>query len=80
MVVVGEIKPPAYRDPVQMLRNLADDIEAGKYGDVETVVIATAGSAGYDTFGGGRDSGMHACTFLFGAAHQRMLSLPWGGE
>jgi hypothetical protein len=57
MVVVGEIKPPAYRDPVQMLRNLADDIEAGKYGDVETIVIATAGSAGYDTFGGGRDSG-----------------------
>ena len=30
--VVGEIKPPDYRDPVKMLRNLADNIEAGDYG------------------------------------------------
>ena len=29
--VVGEIKPPDYRDPVKMLRNLADDIEGGRW-------------------------------------------------
>lgn len=31
--VVGEIRPPEYKDPVLMLRNLADDIEAGEFGD-----------------------------------------------
>jgi|DEB19_MinimDraft_3_1074340.scaffolds.fasta_scaffold05064_5 hypothetical protein len=78
--VVGEIKPPSYKDPVTMLRNIADMIERGDYGDVDTIVVATAGSEGYDTFGGGKDSDMHACAFLFGAAHQRLLALPWGGE
>lgn len=80
MKVVGEIKPPAYKDPATMLRNLADDIEAGKYGDIETIVVATAGSTGYDTFGGGQDSGMHACAFLFAASAQRLHSIPWGGK
>jgi hypothetical protein len=78
--VVGEITPPGYKDPVKMLRRIADQIEAGDYGDIETIVVATAGSDGYDTFGGGRDSGMHACAFLFAASHQRLVSIPWDGE
>lgn len=78
--VVGEIKPPGYKDPVTLLRNIADMIERGEYGDVDTVVVATAGSEGYDTFGGGKDSDTYTCAFLFGAAHQRLLALPWGGE
>lgn len=80
MVVVGEIKPPDYRDPVKMLRNLADDIEKGEYGDVSTVAIALASDDGYSTFGGGRNSSKEACAFLFGSAHLRLLNLPWGGE
>lgn len=78
--VIGEIKPPEYKDPVRMLRNLADNIEAGKYGEIETLVVATAGDQGYETFGGGQDSGMHTCAFLFATAHQRLLNIPWGGE
>lgn len=78
--VVGEISPPAYKDPVQMLRNLADNIEAGDYGDVETIVIALAGDQGFDTFGGGRLSGMHECAFLFASAAARLHQIPWGGE
>jgi len=75
--VVGEIKPPQHKDPVQMLRNLADNIEAGKYGDVETIAIAIAADQGYEMFGGGRNSTMEACAFLYGAAHLRLSRIPW---
>jgi len=78
--VVGEIKPPAYKDPVIMLRNLADDIEAGKYGEVNTIVVALAGTEGYETFGGGKDSDMMACAFLFQACATRLHNIPWGGK
>ena len=78
--VVGEIAPPSYKDPVKMLRNLADDIEAGKYGDLTTIVVATWGDNGVDTFGGGMDSDLFHCTYLFGVAHTRMLNIPLGGE
>ena len=78
--VVGEIRPPSYRDPVQMLRNLADNIEAGDYGDIETIVVATAGDQGFYTFGGGRLSGMHECAFLFASAAARLHQIPWGSE
>ena len=56
MTVIGETRPPDYRDPVRMLRNLADDIEAGVFGDVGCVAVAALGSAGLEVFGGGRDS------------------------
>lgn len=78
--VVGEIKPPSYKDPVKMLRRIADQIEAGDYADVSTVVVATWGDDGVNTFGGGRDSDMFQCSYLFGVAHTRMLNLPLGGE
>lgn len=77
MKVVGEIKPPAYKDPVQMLRNIADQIEAGEFGEVETLVVATAGTSGYDIFGGGKQSGHTCCAYLLAAAHHRLVSLPW---
>lgn len=33
MVIEVDIAPPDYRDPVKMLRNIADEIEAGvRYG------------------------------------------------
>ena len=78
--VVGEINPPDYKNPVKMLRNIADQIEAGKYGDVNTIVVATFGDAGVDTFGGGKDSSLFHCAYLFGVAQTRLLNLPFGGE
>lgn len=78
--VVGEINPPDYRNPVKMLRNIANDIEAGKYGDVATIVVATFGDSGVETFGGGRDASLYACSYLFGCAHGRLLRLPFSGD
>jgi hypothetical protein len=77
--VVGEITPPDYKDPVQMLRNLADNIENGNYGVVETIVVATSGDAGLETFGGGRASDVPYCAYVFGAAQVRLLNIPRGG-
>ena len=79
MKVIGEIKPPEYKDPVKMLRNIADNIEKGEYGDVNTIVVAAWGDEGLETFGGGRDSDMFHCTYLFGAAQARLLNLPFEG-
>ena len=78
--VVGEITPPDYKDPVKMLRNIADDIENGKHGDVDTVVVATSGTGGIEMFGGGRASDGQHCAYVFGAAQVRLLNIPWGGE
>lgn len=78
--VVGEINPPDYKNPVKMLRNIADQIEDGKYGDVNTIVVATFGDVGVDTFGGGKDSSLFHCAYLFGVAQTRLLNLPFGGE
>lgn len=44
-----------YRDPVAMLRKLADDVEAGTYGDVGCVGIALLGDQ-LEVFGFGPDS------------------------
>ena len=70
--VVGEIKPPEYKDPVQMLRNLADNIENGKYGEVNTIAIATFGDAGLEVFGGGADSVGPTVAMVFQAASMKM--------
>jgi hypothetical protein len=77
--VVGEIAPPDYKDPAKMLRRIADQLEAGDYGDVETVVVATNGTDGLNMFGGGRASDAQCCAFVFGAAQVRLLNIPWGG-
>ena len=75
--VVGEINPPAYKDPVKMLRSLADAIEAGEYGEIEAIAVVSATAYGIDTFSGGKQCGLHATAFLFGAAHTAMLQLPF---
>lgn len=77
--IVGQINPPDYKDPAKMLRNIADDIDAGKFGDVETIVVATNGKDGLEMFGGGRASDAQCCAFVFGAAQVRILNMPWGG-
>ncbi len=70
--VVGEIKPPEYKDPVKMLRNLANDIENGDYGTVHTIAIATFGDAGLEVFGGGDDSVGPTVARVFQAASMKM--------
>lgn len=70
--VVGEIKPPDYRDPVKMLRNLANNIENGDYGTVHTIAIATFGDAGLEVFGGGDDSVGPTVAMVFQAASMKM--------
>ncbi len=70
--VVGEIKPPEYKDPVKMLRNLANDIENGDYGTVHTIAIATFGDAGLEVFGGGDDSVGPTVAMVFQAASMKM--------
>ena len=54
--VVGEINPPDYRDAVKMLRNLADDIEAGEFGEVNSIALVRFGDDGLHVHAGGRDS------------------------
>ena len=70
--VVGEIKPPEYKDPVKMLRNLADDIEQGKYGEVTCIAIATFGDDGLQVFGGGADSEGPVIAMMFQSASMKM--------
>lgn len=61
---------PDYKNPVTMLRNLADRIEAGDFGDVSTIAIATF-SDRLEVFGGGADSEGPTCALLFNAAAMR---------
>lgn len=75
--IVGEIKPPDFRDPAKMLRNIADDIEAGVYGEVSTVAVAMAAEEGVELFCGGRQSALEHCAFLFGTAAARCHAAPW---
>lgn len=76
--IVGEIKPPDYKDPVKMLRNLAKNIEEGKYGDIQGIAVVTANDEGaLDMFAGGPQSDIHAVAFLFASAHQAILKLPF---
>lgn len=72
--IVGTIEPAEFKDPVKMLRNIADDIEAGDFGDVETIVVALRGET-YETFGGGKLASMQDCAFLFGASATRLMNM-----
>lgn len=70
--IIGEIKPPDYKDPVKMLRNLADSIEEGEYGVVHTIAIATFGDDGLQVFGGGDDSTGTTVAAVFNAASMKL--------
>ena len=75
--IVGEIKPPDYKDPATMLRNITNDIEAEVYEEIDTIVVALVTKEGYVTFGGGRKSSMEHCAFLFASAAARFHTIPW---
>lgn len=76
MIAEVDISPPPYKDPATMLRRIADDIDEGNYGQVDTIVVVTFGDAGLRTSGGGKDSGMASCAFALGAAHTKLLRIP----
>lgn len=72
--VVGEIKPPPYKDPVMMLRNIADEIEQGNL-DVDTIGVVYWGpDLPLAIYGGGRNSEMYHLAYAFGASQQRLLA------
>ena len=75
--IVGEIKPPDYRDPATLLRNIADDIEAGVYEEVDTIVVGLIAKEGHEMFGGGRKSSAEHCAFVFASAAARLHATPW---
>ncbi len=70
--VVGEIKPPPYKEPINMLRNLADEIQAGGHGEVTCIAIATFGDAGLEIYGGGKDSESPVVAMMFQSAAMKM--------
>ena len=61
---------PDYRDPVKALRNLADEIEAGEFGDVGSCGVVVFGNT-MEVFGSGPDSDGPTIALLFAAAAQR---------
>lgn len=61
---------PDYRDPVKALRNLADEIEAGKFGDVTSCGVVLFGDT-MEVFGSGADSEGATIALLFSAAAHR---------
>lgn len=77
---VVDIKPPEYKDPVTLLRNIADEIEKGQHGKVNTIAIAMfVEEAEYEEplamFGGGRDSDMYHVVAAYGAAQLKLLRI-----
>lgn len=61
---------PDYRDPVKALRNLANDIEAGKYGEVSSCGVVIMGDQ-MEIFGSGPDCSGTVINLLFNAASHR---------
>ena len=70
-----DIEPPVYKDPANLLRNIADAIEAGEYGELDTIGLVTWGSEGLSIHGGGKDSDLPHAITVFGAAHKRLLDI-----
>lgn len=58
------------RDPAKMLRRLADEIEAGGYGEVGSCGVVIFGDT-MEVFGAGVDSAGPTIALLFNAAAQR---------
>lgn len=58
------------RDPAKALRNLADKIEAGQFGEVTSCAVAVFGDT-MGVFGSGSDSEAPTIALLFSAAAHR---------
>jgi hypothetical protein len=62
-----------FRDPASTLRAIADDIEAGRYGDVEEVAIAMNAADTVEVFATGPHSDAGTACLLFTAAIHRLV-------
>lgn len=60
-----------FRDPVATLRVIADDIEAGKYGDVTSVGLCLFGDS-MEVFGMGSDAEAPTIALLLHAGFSRL--------
>ena len=67
---VVDFPVPDHRDPVKALRNLADEIEAGEFGEVNSCGVVIFGE-GMTVFGSGVDSDGPTIALLFSAAAHR---------
>ncbi len=67
---VVQFPTPDYREPVKALRCLADEIEAGDYGDVGSCGVVIFGDT-MEVFGSGVDSDGPTISLLFSAAAHR---------
>ena len=65
-----EFPVPDYKCPVKALRNLADDIERGKFGEVGSCGVVVFGDT-MEVFGSGGDSDSTTIALLFSAAAHR---------
>jgi hypothetical protein len=61
---------PDYKDPVKALRNLANQIEAGDFGEVTSCGVVIFGDT-MDVFGSGTDSEAPTIALLLNAAAHR---------
>lgn len=60
-----------YRDPAATLRKIADEIEAGDYGEIGCVGVAILGNT-MEVFGAGIDSEVPTVALLLHAAFMRL--------
>jgi hypothetical protein len=67
---VVQFPVPEYRQPATMLRNIADEIDEGKYGEVGSIGVVVFGDT-MEIFGGGSDSDGPTIALLFQAAGHR---------
>ena len=68
---VVELYQSNFRDPVATLRVIADEIEAGKYGDVGSVGLVLLGDT-MQVFGAGEDSEPCSVALLLYSGFLRM--------
>lgn len=68
---VVEFVPPEIRDPIQMLRTIADEMEDGQYGHVGTLGVVFF-SDQMEVFAAGEDSNDASIAMLFHAAILRL--------
>ena len=80
-----DIKPPVWKDPVNMLRGTIEEIEAGIYGDVSTIAIAIISEGAEDgepvtVCAGGRNSDLAYSVLALASAQARLLKIATGAS
>ena len=74
---VVQIRGSNYRQVVPTLRNIADEIERGDYGDVESCGVVISGSK-LSVFGMGENSDVNTIAVLLHAGFDYLVSIQFG--